>query len=62
MTTSDWTPTFLCLQAGRKIIPRPEVHVFERMTQVASTGSESHKVRESRRMLELTSYAFRILK
>src|SRR5436190_18953801 len=37
MTASDCTPTFLCWQAGRKIILRLEVHGFERITQVAST-------------------------
>ena len=41
MTTSDCTPNFLCLQAGRKIILRLEDHVFERMTQVASTGGKT---------------------
>src|SRR5215472_16243692 len=44
MTMSDCTPTFRCLQAGRKIILRLEDHVFERMTQVASTASRSTRI------------------
>jgi len=36
--TSDCTPTRLCLQAGMEIFLPLEVHVFERMTQVAITG------------------------
>ena len=38
-TTSDCTPTYLRLQAGKEIFPGFEGLVFERMIQVANTTS-----------------------
>ena len=38
LTTSNCTPTLLCLQAGDEDLFRLDVPVFERMIQVASTG------------------------
>jgi hypothetical protein len=38
VTTSDGTPTHLCLQAGKESFPGFVGLVFERMIQVASTG------------------------
>jgi hypothetical protein len=37
-TTADCTPTLLCLQARKDILPGLEGLVFERMIQVANTG------------------------
>ena len=38
-TTADWTPTLLCLQARKEIFLDLEGLVFERMIQVADTGT-----------------------
>jgi hypothetical protein len=40
VTTSDGTPTRLCLQAGKEIFPSFVGLVFERMIQVASTAGK----------------------
>ncbi len=38
VTTSDYKPTFLCLQAGNEDLSPSHRTFFERMIQVASTG------------------------